>query len=215
VLLLLGDGTQVPVTELPGAGPWTLLVLAPDPDLSAPSSGGAARALTRLGRAVVPDLRGRPGWGEGPDGPGFLRLVDDLDQVRTRAGLGRPVLVGLGRLVPVALRAAADQPWAWRALVVAPPPSDPSLAGLGLADPAPAGLGPADPGPGGGPDPPDVSTAGARPAAGPGVVGLDLPVLALDAEPTSDAGVAAVERLLERLGGGPGWAGIAPDAPPR
>jgi len=27
--------------------------------------------------------------------------------------------------------------------------------------------------------------------------------------------VAALERLLGRLGGGPGWAGIAPDAPPR
>jgi hypothetical protein len=27
--------------------------------------------------------------------------------------------------------------------------------------------------------------------------------------------MAALERLLGRLGGGPGWAGIAPDAPPR
>jgi hypothetical protein len=52
---------------------------------------------------------------------------------------GAVVLVGLGELAPVALRGAADQPWAWRAL----------------------------------------------------------------------------ERLLDRLGGGPGWAGIAPDAPPR
>ena len=207
MLLLLGDGTRVPVTELPGAGPWTFLVLAPDPDATAPSSGGAARALTRLGRAVVPDLRGRPGWGEGPDGPGFLHLVDDLDQVRTRAGLGRPVLVGLGRLAPVALRAAADQPWAWRALVVVPPPSDP--VGPSPSGPSPAGRSPT------GLDHPDLPAPGAGPPAGPGVAGLDLPVLALDADPASDAGVAAVERLLGRLGGGPGWAGIAPDAPPR
>jgi pimeloyl-ACP methyl ester carboxylesterase len=215
VLLLLGDGTRVPVTELPGAGPWTFLVLAPDPDATAPSSGGAARALTRLGRAVVPDLRGRAGWAEGPDGSGFLHLVDDLDQVRTRAGLGRPVLVGLGRLAPVALRAAADQPWAWRALVVAPPPSDP----VGPSPPDPSGPSPAGPSPSDptpvGVDHPDLAAPGAGPAAEPGVAGLDLPVLVLDAEPASDAGVAAVERLLERLGGGPGWAGIAPDAPPR
>jgi len=132
-----------------------------------------ARALTRFGRAVVPDLRGRPGWGEAPDGAGFLDLVDDLDRVRTRAGLGRPVLVGLGELVPVAVRAAADQPWAWRALVLAPP----------------------------------VATAK--------LDRLDLPALVLDADPASAAGRAALERLLDRLGGGPGWAGIAPDAPPR
>jgi pimeloyl-ACP methyl ester carboxylesterase len=194
VLLLLGDGARVPVTELPGAGPWTFLVLAAGPEVADPASGGAAQALTRLGRAVVPDLRGRPGWGEGPDGPGFLHLVDDLDQVRTRAGLGRPVLVGLGRLAPVALRAAADQPWAWRAVVVAPSPSDPAPAGL---------------------DRPDLEAPGAGPGAGPGAAGLDLPVLALDAEPTSDAALAAVRRLLAGLGGGPGWAGIAPDAPPR
>ena len=31
MLLLLGDGTQVPVTELPGHGPWTFLVLQPAP----------------------------------------------------------------------------------------------------------------------------------------------------------------------------------------
>jgi hypothetical protein len=31
VLLLLADGTQVPVAELPGEGPWTVLVLQPDP----------------------------------------------------------------------------------------------------------------------------------------------------------------------------------------
>jgi hypothetical protein len=98
VLLLLADGTQVPVTELPGQGPWTFLVLRPeesgppsaevaaDPGAADSVPGGAARGLTRL-----------------------------------------------------ALRGAADQPWAWRAL----------------------------------------------------------------------------ERLLDRLGGGPGWAGIAPDAPPR
>jgi pimeloyl-ACP methyl ester carboxylesterase len=177
VLLLLADGTQVPVTELPGQGPWTFLVLQPDPGFAGPEAGGAARALTRFGRAVVPDLSGRPGWGQGPGGPGFLDLVDDLDQVRTRAGLGRPVLVGLGELAPVALRAAADQPWAWRALVLVPP--------------------------------------AALPAATAGLDRLDLPALVLDADPASGAGVAALERLLGRLGGGPGWAGIAPDAPPR
>ncbi|HET9558536.1 MAG TPA: alpha/beta hydrolase, partial [Actinomycetota bacterium] len=121
MLLLLSDGTQVPVTELPGTGPWTFLVLQPVPD-----PGGVARFLTRFGRVVVPDLRGRPGWGEPPEGPGFLDLVDDLDQVRTRAGLGRPILVGLGELVPVALRAAADQPWAWRALSLGRPAAGPA-----------------------------------------------------------------------------------------
>jgi hypothetical protein len=200
VLLLLADGTQVPVTELPGHGPWTFLVLQPDhlgpgrdrvapvpgpapasPDPGAagpnpgagPTPGGVARALTRFGRAVVPDLRGRPGWGERPGGPGFLELVDDLDQVRTRAGLGRPVLVGLGELAPLALGAAADQAWAWRALVLA------------------------------------------LPAAADELDRLDLPTLVLDADPASAAGTAALERLVGRLGGGPGWAGIAPDAPPR
>ena len=184
MLLLLADGTQVPVTELPGHGPWTFLVLqptsgpvAPGAASAGPEPGRAARALTRFGRAVVPDLRGRPGWGQAPDGPGFLDLVDDLDQVRTRAGLGRPVLVGLGELTPLALRAAADQPWAWRALVLAPP-------------------------------------AG-RPAAPAALDRLDLPALLLDAEPASAAGRAALEGLLDQLGGGPGWAGIAPDAPPR
>jgi pimeloyl-ACP methyl ester carboxylesterase len=196
VLLLLGDGSQVPVTELPGDGPWTFLVLrpdppglaparvavglapvAPDPGAAGPEPDGAARALTRFGRVVVPDLRGRPGWGQPPGGPGFLDLVDDLDQVRTGAGLGRPVLVGLGGLAPAALRAAADQPWAWRALVLAPPT--------------------------------------AHPAATAELDRLDLPALVLDAEPASAPGVAALERLLGRLGGGPGWAGIAPDAPPR
>jgi len=189
VLLLLADGTQVPVTELPGQGPWTFLVLRPlesgrasaevaaDPGAAGPEPGGAARALTRLGRAVVPDLRGRPGWGEPAGGPGFLDLVDDLDQVRTRAGLGRPLLVGLGELAQVALRAAADQPWAWRALVLVQP-----------ATPA---------------------------AAAAELDRLDLPALVLDADPGSVPGTAALERLLDRLGGGPGWVGIAPDAPPR
>jgi pimeloyl-ACP methyl ester carboxylesterase len=179
VLLLLGDGTQVPVTELPGRGPWTFLIVGP-------ASAGAdptARFLTRSGRAVVPDLRGRPGWGEPPDGPGFLDLVDDLDQVRTRAGLGRPVLVGVADLAPVALRAAVDQPWAWRALVLAPP--------------------------------------AAQRAAADELAELDLPVLLLDAASWERLGegegsvAGAVERLLGRLGGGPGWSGIAPDAPPR
>jgi pimeloyl-ACP methyl ester carboxylesterase len=159
VLLLLADGTQVPVAELPGDGPWTFLVLQPGP-------GPAPPFLTRFGRVVLPDLRGRPGWGAAPGTPGFLDLVDDLDQVRTRAGIGRPVLVGLGELAPLALRAAADQPWAWRALLVTPP-----------ADPAP----------------------------------LDLPVVVVEGGDLA----AAVEELLGRLGPGPGWGGIAPDAPPR
>ena len=166
MLLLLADGARVPVTELPGAGPWTFLVVQPDP-----APAGAARSLTRFGRVVVPDLRGRPGWGVPAGEPGSLDLVDDLDQVRTRAGLGRPLLVGLGDLGPVARRAAADQPWAWRAL---------------LLD---------------------------QPAAGPGRP--DLPVLVLEGDPGSAGGLAAVEGLLARLGEGPGWTGIAPDAPPR
>ena len=157
MLLLLGDGSQVPVTELPGDGPWTFLVLAAAPD--------PPGFLTRFGRVVLPDLGGRPGWGAAPDDPGFLDLVDDLDQVRTRAGLGRPVLVGLDELAPLALRAAADQPWAWRALVLTGPAELPRL---------------------------------------------EVPALALDAAPA-----AAVEELRGRLGPGPGWAGIAPDAPPR
>jgi pimeloyl-ACP methyl ester carboxylesterase len=178
VLLLLSDGTHLPVTELPGTGPWTFLVLQPTADLGGvgPEPGGVARLLTRFGRAVVPDLRGRPGWGEQQGGPGFLDLVDDLDQIRTRAGLGRPLLVGLGELAPVAVRAAADQPWAWRALVLAPAAKHPFAAELDR---------------------------------------LDLPALVLDAEPASAPALAAVERLLDELGGGPGWAGIAPDAPPR
>jgi hypothetical protein len=172
VLLLLADGTQVPVTELPGAGPWTFLVLQPGgPD---PAPGEAAALLTRFGRAVVPDLRGRPGWNEPPGSPGFLDLVDDLDQLRTGAGLGRPVLVGVEGLVPAAVQAAADQPWAWRALLLVPRDDR------------------------------------AVPAAD--VDRVDLPVLVVEALAGQ---VEAVAGLLGRLGGGPGWAGIAPDAPPR
>jgi pimeloyl-ACP methyl ester carboxylesterase len=174
VLLLLADGTQVPVTELPGVGPWTFLVLQSGGQ--GPEDGGAAERLTRFGRAVVPDLRGRPGWGQPPASPGFLDLVDDLDQIRTRAGLGRPVLVGVGDLVPAALRAAADQPWAWRALLLVPP-----------AD---------------------------RPVPAADLDGVDLPALVVEGA-AGPAVVEAVEGLLGRLGGGPGWAGIAPDAPPR
>ena len=198
MLLLLSDGTQVPVTELPGTGPWTFLVLQPVPDRvsgpagppgpgspsagpdpvpAGPEPGGVARFLTRFGRAVVPDLRGRPGWGERPGGPAFLDLVDDLDQVRTRAGLGRPLLVGLGEPAEVALRAAADQPWAWRAVI------------LGRSATGPA--------------------ATLEPER------LDQPALVLEAEPLSAPETAAVERLLGGLGAGPGWSGIAPDAPPR
>jgi len=157
VLLLLSDGSRVPVTEVPGEGPWTFLVLAATPD--------PPGFLTRFGRVVLPDLGDRPGREAAPDTPGFLDLVDDLDQVRTRAGLGRPVLVGLGDLAPLALRAAADQPWAWRALLVTGPAELPRL---------------------------------------------EVPALALDDDPAP-----AVEELLGRLGPGPGWAGIAPDAPPR
>ena len=166
MLLRLGDGSQVGVSELPGDGPWTFLLLQHHPE-----GGEVARLLTRFGRVVLPDLRGRPGWGEPRDGPGLLDLVDDLDQVRTRAGLGRPVLVGLGALAPVAARAASDQPWAWRGLLLAPAPADPGH--------------------------------------------LDLPFAVVDAAQEGPALAAAVERLLDRLGGGPGWGGIAPDAPPR
>jgi pimeloyl-ACP methyl ester carboxylesterase len=195
VLLLLADGTQVTVTELPGTGPWTFLVLRPGgPDHPA---GDAAEPLTRFGRVVVPDLRGRPGWGAAPGSPGFLDLVDDLDQVRTRAGLGRPVLVGVGGLVPAALRAAADQPWAWRALLLAPPADRPVPA----ADV----------------DRVDMPVLVVERAAGPGEVAAP----AAGELPAADRGwdgpgvLEAVEGLLARLGRGPGWAGIAPDAPPR
>jgi pimeloyl-ACP methyl ester carboxylesterase len=207
VLLLLGDGTQLAVTELPGDGPWTFLVLqadspgpaqagvapgrgsdgadqAPPAGPAGPEPGEAARALTRFGRAVVPDLRGRPGWGEPPGGPGFLDLVDDLDRVRTRAGLGRPVLVGLGGPAPVARRAAADQPWAWRALVLTSPATQPH------ASPAARPL--------------------VQPAVGPAVTAP-----AVDAADLDRLDLPALEWLLGGLGGGPGWAGIAPDAPPR
>ena len=172
MLLLLADGTRVPVTELPGTGPWTFVVLGL-PGAAEPGAGGAAELLTRFGRAVVPDLRDRPGWGEAPGTPGFLDLVDDLDQIRTRAGLGRPVLVGAGDLVPAALHASADQPWAWRALLLAPPDD--------------------------------------RPVPAADLDRLDLPVLVVEGADQLEA----VEGLLGRLGGGPGWAGIAPDAPPR
>src|SRR4029450_13381812 len=63
LLRLLAAGTQVPVTELPGQGPWTFLALQPDPGSAGPEAGGAALALTRVGRAVGPDLSARPGWG--------------------------------------------------------------------------------------------------------------------------------------------------------
>jgi pimeloyl-ACP methyl ester carboxylesterase len=179
VLLLLADGSHLPVSELPGPGPWTFLLLQPDPEPARAQEGGAARFLTRFGRVVLPDLRERPGWGEPPGRPGFLDLVDDLDQVRTRAGLGRPILAGLGEPAPLAVRAAADQPWAWRALLLAPPATGRSA----------------------------VAAGGDR---------LALPVLVLDGPTWEGPEVAgAVEGLLGRLGGGPGWAGIAPDAPPR
>jgi pimeloyl-ACP methyl ester carboxylesterase len=200
VLLLLADGTRLPVAELPGDGPWTFLVLQPSaPDPASPGTGAASTDpapgfLTRYGRVVVPDLGGRPGFGAAPGEPGFLGLVDDLDQVRTRAGLGRPVLVGLGELAAVALRAGGEQPWAWRALVLAPgrggPPAPAELAALELPTLVLGGAGPDQ-----ARDGVEVVPAGDR---------LDEPRLA-----------AAVERLLARLGTGPGWAGIAPDAPPR
>jgi pimeloyl-ACP methyl ester carboxylesterase len=218
VLLLLNDGTHLPVTELPGSGPWTFLVLqltsgpggegleppsaAAGPAAVGPEPGGVARLLTRFGRAVVPELRGRPGWGDPPGGPGFLDLVDDLDQIRTRAGLGRPILVGLEALAPLALRAAADQPWAWRALILTQPSPRSAPPGSAAAGQPATGRTPAGPTPTG---------PGAAPATG----RHDLPTLVLGPEPGSAPEMAAMERFLNELGGGPGWAGIAPDAPPR
>jgi hypothetical protein len=157
VLLLLADGSHLPVTELPGRGPWTFLVLQADPAPAGRGQASAARFLTRFGRVVEPDLRQRPGWGGPPDGPGFLDLVDDLDQVRTRAGLGRPVLV-----------LAADAP----ATDQAAPAREDAQARLAW-------------------------------------VRVDRPAWE---EPEL---VEALDGLLARLGRGPGWAGIAPDAPPR
>jgi hypothetical protein len=159
-----------------------------------PAAGVSARLLTRYGRVVVPDLRERPGFGAAPGEPGFLGLVDDLDQVRTRAGLGRPVLVGLGELAPLALRAGVDQPWAWRALVLAP--------GHGRR-PAPADLAALDL--------PTLVLGG----AGPGPAPDEVDVVEVGDHPGGQSPAAALERLLGRLGTGPGWAGIAPDAPPR
>jgi pimeloyl-ACP methyl ester carboxylesterase len=211
VLLLLADGSNLPVTELPGQGPWTFLVLQPgtpdpspppadlDPVSAGPEPGPAARFLTRYGRAVVPELGGRPGYGEPPGAAGFLRLVDDLDQIRTRAGLGRPVLVGLGELAPVALRAGVDQPWAWRALVLARPAGSPPATG-------------------GQPDKLDLPTLalGPGPSGAAGPAGVEWAPLGPDPWAEGEGPLAtAVERLLGRLGGGPGWSGIAPDAPPR
>jgi pimeloyl-ACP methyl ester carboxylesterase len=203
VLLLLADGSHLPVTELPGRGPWTFLVLQAD---SAPAGRGqasAARFLTRFGRVVVPDLRQRPGWGGPPDGPGFLDLVDDLDQVRTRAGLGRPVLVGIGDLAPLVLRAAADQPWAWRALLLAEPTRSVTSAELDRFD-VPVLVLAAD-------APATDQAAPAREDAQARLawVRVDRPACE---EPEV---VEALDGLLARLGRGPGWAGIAPDAPPR
>jgi hypothetical protein len=77
----------------------------------------------------------------------------------------------------VALQAAADQPWAWRAVI--------------------------------------LGRSAASPAATLELGRLDLPALVLEAELLSAQETAAVERLLGGLGAGPGWSGIAPDAPPR
>ncbi|HEV2892130.1 MAG TPA: hypothetical protein VG411_00120, partial [Actinomycetota bacterium] len=56
-------------------------------------------------------------------------------------GLGRPLLVGLDELAPLAVRAAADQPWAWRAvlLTAAAEPGRLDLPAVALGpDPVPA-----------------------------------------------------------------------------
>jgi pimeloyl-ACP methyl ester carboxylesterase len=232
VLLLLGDGTRLPVTELPGDGPWTFLVVQSQPATAPPASvlaaddpgragepdpapaagepepGAAARFLTRYGRVVVPDLRRRPGFGAASGEAGLLGLADDLDQIRTRAGLGRPILVGLGELAAVALRAGVDQPWAWRALVLVPATGrrlDP--ADLGELDLPALLLG--DPGPVPAPDGVDPVPVEGGPEMLTGAVAGPA------AERVAGPVAAAVERLLGRLGGGPGWSGIAPDAPPR
>ena len=177
MLLFLGDGTRVPVTELPGRGPWTFVVLHPDPRVSAtsdaspevtaprasaasgaspevpdtgpsaasdPEPGGVAGFITRFGRAVVPDLRGRPGWGEPPGSPGFLDLVDDLDQVQDE-GRARP----------------ADPGWLGRPNPGGPPGRGRPAMGLAGPDPCPTP---------------------ARPAPA-SLDQLDLPALVLDAVP--------------------------------
>ena len=194
--LLLADGSAVDVTELPGRGPWTFLVAGMPGGPSGPPPGEPARFLTRFGRAVVPDLRGRPAPGPPGGDPALLALADDLDAIRARAGLGRPILVGLGDLAPVALRAAADQPWAWRGLLLAPA-SPPDTAGLTEVD-LPVLLAEAP-----GTDP--------RPAR----VGVDRAPLGRGRWAGQPDLVAAVAGWLGRLGSGPGWAGIAPGAPPR
>jgi hypothetical protein len=107
VLLLLGDGTRIQVTELPGRGPWTFVVLRPDPRIPVTSDASPEVQVPDTGPSPASD----PEPGEAAGGVAGAEPLDD----------------------------------AW---------------------------------------------------AHPGVVG-------------------AVARLLGRLGGGPGWAGIAPDAPPR
>ena len=81
VLLLLTDGTQVPVTELPGTGPWTFLVLQPVPDLvggPVPDplrAGGRSRPARAAGVGRAAGGRGSSTWSttwtrSGP-GPGW------------------------------------------------------------------------------------------------------------------------------------------------
>jgi primosomal protein N' (replication factor Y) (superfamily II helicase) len=205
----------------------------------------ALRGHVHLGSRVKVPFGGRrrvDGWVVGrapelpPDARDLIRVVSpipsfgppELDLLRWVATRYAATVTDTLRLaIPprvAAVEASFDPP---------DPVAEASVQAPGAPHPNPPGAlhpnppGAAHPNPPGAlhPNPPDRGAPAREGSPGPGSVrgavhspgadGLDLPVLVLDAEADSEAAVAAVERLLAGLGGGPGWAGIAPDAPPR